>query len=155
MNVRLANEKDLGRVNELRRQVNDVHAAGRPDIFKPGFPQELRDLVYKIFNDPDREIAVAELDGVLCGYAVLHHIRRPETPFLFARDFLEIDEFGVDEAFRRRGAATAMMEYIRAWAAGRGLHRIELNMWEFNDSALAFYEAAGFETFRRHMEMYV
>ena len=35
------------------------------------------------------------------------------------------------------------------------LDRIELNMWEFNAPALAFYEAAGFETYRRYMEMFV
>ena len=31
---------------------------------------------------------------------------------------------------------------------------IELNMWEFNKDALAFYEAVGFSTFRRYMEMF-
>ena len=35
--IRFAEEKDLERVNELRKQVNDVHVNGRPDIFKPGF----------------------------------------------------------------------------------------------------------------------
>ena len=29
------------------------------------------------------------------------------------------------------------------------------NMWEFNQDALAFYEAAGFKTFRRYMEMMI
>lgn len=29
--VRLAKEKDLGRINELRKQVNDIHVEGRPD----------------------------------------------------------------------------------------------------------------------------
>ena len=31
-------------------------------------------------------------------------------------------------------------------AKEKGFHRIELNMWEFNQDALAFYEAAGFQT---------
>ena len=37
--VRFAEEKDLPWVNELRRQVSELHAKGRPDIFKPGFRQ--------------------------------------------------------------------------------------------------------------------
>ena len=37
----------------------------------------------------------------------------------------------------------------------RPFHRIELNMWEFNRDALAFYEAAGYTTFRRYMEMMI
>ena len=38
MTVRFAEDKDFERVNELRRQVNDLHTEGRPDIFKLGFP---------------------------------------------------------------------------------------------------------------------
>lgn len=37
--VRFAEEKDLVRVNELRKQVNDIHANARPDILKPVLEQ--------------------------------------------------------------------------------------------------------------------
>ncbi len=155
MEIRLAKESDLDAVNELRRQVNDLHVAGKPDVFKPGFPDELRDFIHVIWNDPAQDIAVAEADGTVCGFAVLHHICRPETPFMYERDFLDIDEFCVDEGFRRQGVATALVGFIREYAKERGFRRIELNMWEFNLGALAFYEAAGFKTFRRYMEMFV
>ena len=155
MTVRLADEKDLDRVNELRRQVHALHAAGRPDIFKPGFPSELRDHAYTVLRDPDQDIAVAELDGVICGYAVLHRFARPENPFRFGMSYLDIDEFGVDEPYRRQGVATELVAFIRAYAKEKGLHRIELNVWAFNDGALAFYEAAGFGTYRRYMETFI
>ena len=32
--IRLADNKDLDAINELRRQVNDIHVNGRPDIVK-------------------------------------------------------------------------------------------------------------------------
>ena len=154
-NVRLAREDELEWINELRKQVNDLHVAGKPDVFKPGFGKELRDFIHVIWNDPEQKIAVAEKDGTICGFAVLHHIHRPENPFMKERDFLDIDEFCVDEACRRQGVATALMAYIRSFAKERGFRRIELNMWEFNKNALAFYEAAGFRTFRRYMEMFI
>ncbi len=155
MNVRLATEADLDRVNELRKMVNDVHVAGRPDIFKAGFAQELQDRIYEIRDDPEQDIAVAEKDGVICGFAILHHVTRPENPFMLERDYLDVDEFGVDEAYRRQGAATALIAFAREYAAQKGIRRIELNMWEFNEGALAFYEAAGFTTYRRYMEIFV
>ena len=153
MTVRFAAEEDLPRVNELRRQVHALHAAGRPETFKEGFPDELRDHLYTIWNDPEQEIVVAELGGTVCGFAVLHHIVRPETPFMYERDYLDVDEFGVGPAFRRQGAASQMVDFIRGCARERGFGRIELNMWEFNREALAFYEAAGFTTYRRYMEL--
>ena len=153
MTVRFAEADDLERVNELRKQVNDLHVSGRPDIFKAGFSKELREHVYEIFADPCQKIVVGEKDGILCAFAVLNHITRPENPFMFERDYLDIDEFGVDEAFRRQGAATEMIAWIRGYAKAEGFEKLELNMWEFNRGALAFYEAAGFETYRRYMEM--
>jgi GNAT superfamily N-acetyltransferase len=84
---------------------------------------------------------------------VLHHIGRPETPFMFERDYLDVDEFCVDEACRRTGVATELIGFIRTYAKAEGFDRVELNMWEFNRDALAFYEAVGFTTYRRYMEM--
>ncbi len=153
--VRFAREDDLDRVNELRRQVNELHVAGKPDVFKPGFCDELRDYIHVIWNDPEKEIVVAEAGGTVAGFAVLNHIVRPENPYMFERDFLDIDEFAVDEAFRRQGAATEMIRFIREYAKEKCYRRLELNMWEFNRGALEFYEAVGFKTFRRYMEMYL
>ena len=153
--VRFARDGDLERVNELRRMVNDLHVEGKPDVFKPGFSDELRDYIHVIRADPNKEIVVAELEGRVCGFAVLNHIVRPENPFMFERDFLDIDEFAVDEACRRRGVASAMVAFIRAWAKEKGYKRLELNMWEFNSGALAFYEAAGFSTYRRYMDIFL
>ena len=140
--VRFAQYEDLERVNDLRKQVNDLHVSGRPDVFKPGFPEELQNYVYSIFRDPLKKIVVCEKDGMISGFAVLNHITRPETPFMLERDYLDIDEF-----------ASAMIRFIADYAKREGFDRIELNMWEFNRSALEFYEAVGFTTYRRYMEL--
>lgn len=152
MEIRFATESDLERVNELRKQVNDLHVEGKPDVFKPGFSDDLRDFINVIWKDPEQEIVVAVDDGIVCGFAIIHHINKPENPFMYERDFLDIDEFCVDEAYRRKGAATELIAFIKSYAKEKGFHRIELNMWEFNQGALAFYEAVGFKTFRRYME---
>ena len=153
VNVRFARKEDLEAVNKLRREVNDLHVAGKPDVFKPGFCDELRDYLFTIWENPRMEIVVAEQGGTVCGFAILNHINRPENPFMFERDFLDIDEFGVDENFRRQGVASAMVRFILDFVKEKGFQRLELNMWEFNRNALAFYEAAGFKTFRRYMEI--
>ncbi len=155
MVIRFAKEDELERINVLRKQVNDLHVEGKPDVFKPGFNEELQNYVYYIFKDPEQKIVVADKDGEICGFAILHHIYKPENPFMKVRDFLDIDEFCVDEKHRREGIATALVEFIKNFAKEQGYHRLELNMWEFNQDALAFYEAAGFETFRRYMEMFI
>ena len=151
--IRFAMEDELDRVNELRRQVNDVHVAGRPETFRSGFSDELRDHIHTIWNDPRQEIVVAESQGEICGFASLNHVTLPENPYMSERDYLDVNEFGVDEKHRRQGVASALIGFIREYAKEKGFRRIELNMWEFNRGALAFYEAAGFTTYRRYMEL--
>ena len=46
-----------------------------------------------------------------------------------------------------------MFMFIKADAKLHGFDRIDLNMWEFNENALAFYEAMGMKTYRRYMEL--
>ncbi len=153
MIIRFAREDELERINALCKQVNDIHVAGKPDVFKPGFGKELQDHIKDIWNDPEQEIVVADEEGVLCGFAVLHHINKPENPYMFERDFLDIDEFCVDENHRRKGVATELIAFIKDYAKEKGFRRLELNMWEFNKGALSLYESVGFETFRRYMEI--
>ena len=153
MEIRFAKEDELERINDLRKQVNDIHVAGKPDVFKPGFGEELQEHIKDIWNDHEQEVVVADEDGVLCGFAVLHHINKPENPYMKERDFLDIDEFCVDENHRRQGVATKLVSFIKDYAKEKGFQRLELNMWEFNKDALAFYESVGFETFRRYMEI--
>ena len=151
--VRYANREDLPRVNELRKQVNDLHVEGRPDIFKPGFNQALQDFLYTVFESETMDVIVAERDGIVCGFACVQYVDKPESPYSFARHFYDVDEFCVDEAFRRQGVATELMNFIRQEAKTKGFDRVELNMWEFNEGARAFYEALGFTTYRRYMQM--
>ena len=61
----------------------------------------------------------------------------------------------MDENHRRQGIATSLINFAKEDAKKLGFERVELNMWEFNEGALAFYESVGFKTFRRYMESYV
>ncbi len=152
MLIRLATKDDLPRLNELRKQVSLLHAEARPDMFKPGFPQEVADFVYDMYNADSKHILVAQADDRFAAYACLEEIEVSETPYRPARRYLEVDEFGVDVNFRRQGVGRMMFEEIRRFAKDKGYTRIELNMWEFNETALKFYEFLGFSTYRRYME---
>ncbi|MBE6935899.1 MAG: GNAT family N-acetyltransferase [Ruminococcaceae bacterium] len=150
--VRIATIEDLPRVNELRQQVNDLHVAGRPHHFKAGFPEELQEHA-KVYLEENHDILVAEREGVICGFACVSYVERAETPYSYARRYYEIEEFGVDPAYHRQGVATELFAYMKEEARTRDFERIELNMWEFNASALAFYEAMGMKTYRRYLEL--
>lgn len=150
--VRFAKEKDIDRVNELRKQVNDIHVEGRPDVFKAGFGNEIRDLAKVILESENCDIIVAERDGIICGMACVDYVNRPETAYGNARSFYHVQEIAVDTEFRRQGVAKELLEFMITDAKKRKLNKIELDVWEFNDSAIEFYQAVGFSQTRRWME---
>lgn len=150
--VRFAEEKDLDRVNELRRQVNQIHVNARPDVFKAGFCKELQDFAHVLLTGENSDILVAEREGVICGMACVDYVRKPETPYGMARDFYHIQEIAVDASYRRQGVAKELFEFIKEDAKKRLLNKIQLDVWSFNESAIEFYEAVGFHETRKWME---
>lgn len=151
--VRFARREELARVNELRRMVNDVHVAGRPDIFRPGFNEALQQCIYEEFDGDESDVLVAVADGVIAGFATIQYIHRPENPYSLPRDYYHVKEFGVDAAFRRQGVASALVDYMRNDAREKGFDRVELDAWAFNTGAKAFYDHAGFKVYRWYFEM--
>ena len=116
--------------------------------------EPLDEVVYceVMFDEETSGIIVAAIEDEIVGFAVVQYIERPESAYNKERKYFHIEEFGVDEKHRRKGIATAMINFIKEDAKNRGFKRIELDMWEFNDGALAFYESAGLKTYRRYME---
>ena len=72
--VRYAAHEDLLRVNELRQQVSELHAAGRPDIFRPGFCEVLQQHVYQLFDAPEFDVLVACVGETICGFAAVQYV---------------------------------------------------------------------------------
>lgn len=153
--IRYAKRTELASVNNIRKQVNDVHVNGRSDIFREDGWQFIEPFIYTRFDAKDGGVIVATIEDKIVGFAVVQYIIKPETPFGKERKYYHVEEFGVDENHRRKGIATAIIDFAKKDAKRRGFRRIELDMYDFNDGALAFYESVGFKTFRRYMESYV
>ena len=56
----------------------------------------------------------------------------------------------VDERYRRRGLATAVMAALGAWAADRGAHSCTLQVAATNGPALALYDRLRFTEHHRY-----
>lgn len=72
--VRYAKKLELERVNEIRYQVNRVHSNGRPDIFRDDFCDEMKNIVYKVFDGENSDVIVAVNGDTICGFATVEYI---------------------------------------------------------------------------------
>ena len=152
MIIRPAENRDIPRIYEMLGQILRLHARLRPDVFRPDrekfTPEELEEL----FKRCDRPSFVAEEDGKCVGYA-LCEIKTPKDPQMIERKVLYLDDLCVDKSKRGHGAGKAIVEFLLAYAKEIGADSLELNLWECNADAAAFYEKMGFATQSRHMEI--
>lgn len=74
MNIRRAEEKDIPRIIELLKQVLQIHADIRPDIFISGTTKYTTDELVKMIDDDKKPIYVAvNGSGICAGYAFVSY----------------------------------------------------------------------------------
>ncbi len=141
---RFASTADIPVIMSLLHQVNDVHAAGRPDIFINGHTKYDEKGVLAIISDPSTPVFILSDDNdtalAYCFCVVQDH-----TSDLHLRPFksLYIDDLCVDEKCRGMHLGSKLYECVKKWAKENGFYNITLNVWSCNPSAVRFYESMG------------
>jgi ribosomal protein S18 acetylase RimI-like enzyme len=148
MNIRKATSEDALLLSDLSRDVQSLHAQNYADIFK--IPQSA-DFAISFFDemlaDPAVSIFIAEENGEAIGYILCKLIERPENPFTFAMRSLLVEHISVHPAARGQGVGTALMKEAEMLAKELAVQRTQLDSWDFNTDAHAFFERLGFQKF--------
>ena len=149
MKIRKAEKKDIPRILALLGQVLQIHAELRPDIFIPGTPCELAELL----EQEDHPIYVAVDEDDLCmGYAFCQLREQPFSTNMVPFKSLFIDDLCVDKQTRGQHIGESLFEYVKQQAKELGCYEVTLNVWAGNTSAEHFYEKMGMKTKERQME---
>ena len=153
MIVRKAEVKDIPRIMELLKQVNNVHAAGRPDLFIPNKTKYTEDDLESIICDPSTPVFVGagENDNVL-GYAICCIKRVIGQNNLVDNIELYIDDICFDEPVRGQGLAKQLYDEVIHYAKKNAFDRVTLHVWECNPAAKRFYEKCGMKPYYYAME---
>ena len=152
--IRNAILSDGERIIALLEQIGEYHHRGRPDIFKGGIKKYTPDDFKEILANPARPIfsAVGKDSGEVLGYAFCEIISYKDHPVFRDIKTLYIDDLCVDEKCRGMGIGFLLVEKCKAFAKDAGCYNIDLNVWEFNHSAVKFYEKCGMTVQRRRLE---
>lgn len=152
--IRKALSSDSESIMKLLLYIADLHHNGRPDIFRPASKKYTMAEFEDILRDEKKPVFVADDgSGNVLGYAFCILKECTGHAMLCDRKTLYIDDFCVDERYRGRQIARRLMEAVKAFAARQGAASIELNVWNFNEPAVAFYEHFGFTPLKTIMEL--
>lgn len=152
---RYARLDDYQAVAALNAQVFKLHAEARPDLLRMVDTPMDRARFEEMLQSEQTRIFVMEDEQTeaIAGYAVLRLERAPDKPVLKPRLTVYIADLGVDENCRGRGLGSALLQHIIALAKQWGADDVELQVSEFNESAIRLYEKHGFQTKTRRMEL--
>ena len=152
INVRKATTNDYNTLCELFDEIDTLHRDNLPHLFqKPSGSVREQEYYSGLIADENVGLFVAEADGKLVGF--IHAIVRdtPAFPVFVPRRFAIVDGIVVKLEFQNRGTGRILMDKMQEWAIAKGAVSIELNVYEFNETAISFYEKLGYQTFSRKM----
>lgn len=153
--IREAHLDDTAALIELRKQLDDVHAAARPDLFTSGaLYGEAEIASYLAAEKSHVVVAVAKETEEIAGYMILNTEQSPESPiFRTPRRFVYVNDLCVLKGMRGRGIGKKLMAYAVAYAKQKQAASLELNVAECNENAIRLYESMGLLTRNRRMEL--
>ena len=114
MMIRDAKEKDIPRILELLKQVLQIHADIRPDIFIPGTTKYTIDELREILKNKETPIYVAVNEADVCvGYAFCQLREQPFSNNMVPFKSLFIDDLCIDQEARGQHIGESLFEYVK------------------------------------------
>jgi GNAT superfamily N-acetyltransferase len=143
--VRLAIEADYEDLCHLFEELDRLHRVAVPEVFRlsegPARPKEH---IYGVLYDNNAVLLVAEDNGRLVGLIEVAVRESAPVPIMVPRRYGYIENIVVLDVVHRRGIGRALMAAAGRWAKNKGVNTFELNVWDFNKRAIAFFETMGY-----------
>lgn len=148
-----ATEQHYIEVNRLVRQGHDDHVKGDGTVFRQVESVMPEEYYTELLEQEQSTVLIAREENKVIGFAVMSIEDSPKFPSLVHRRFAYIHDFGVDQSEKRKGIGSLLFEACLKWAKGMHVDEVELNVWEFNEEAIAFYKKQNMKTVSRKMRM--
>lgn len=142
--IRTAVAEDLPAAEALWAQLQAIQSGMRP-LGIDRDPDEQFRTEFRTALDPGSSVwLIAETAGTVVAMAHLH----PERPSRVSdEEVLELSRVAVDAAWRGRGLGRLLVAEAERIARERGMRFLAARIFSRNESAVAFWDGLGFESF--------
>lgn len=156
VHVRLATPADADAISRLHAMLQSYHAEALPAFFKqPTTDAFSASMVRDLLAEPSNVFFVAVVDEKAVGYLYADASPAQETSMTYRLERLWIHHIGVEPGFRRQGIGTALIDAAKSYARSRKIDTLALSVWAFNEAALDFFQAQGFEVYNYRMWLHL
>lgn len=142
MTIRNACQGDLDAILELYTALFAEMAALQPAYWRAAGAS--RAFLTEFMAGEQNTLLVAEKEGVLLGFVLANEQNTPPYDCIVPHRYAYLMDMAVRPDTRSQGVGAALIGAVKAWAKGRGLGYVELNVLEENTRAAALYHREGF-----------
>ena len=131
--IREIGTEDFGGLMQLYTQLHDNPI--------PEQDERIRGIWERILRDPDHHIIIAEEDGKIvssCVCVIVPNLTHEQRPYAL------IENVVTDQAYRKRGLASACLQYAKELAVREHCYKMMLLTGSKEPGTLRFYEQAGY-----------
>ncbi|MBD8026215.1 GNAT family N-acetyltransferase [Ureibacillus sp. Re31] len=153
INVVSAKVEDFNEVNVIVKEGQDQHAEALPNIFKKVEQVMPESYFQQLLAESNCDILIAKENQTVIGFVVVEIKKSPAFESMVERKYAYINDFGVKSNYKRGGVGTTLFNACVEWSKEKGAQSLELNVWEFNEQAISFYERFGMKTMSRKMTL--
>ena len=140
---RPATPGDYESINRLKVQVHDYHFQHRPDYFNRSDQPLARSYFAGLLNSERYHVFVIETSEKIVAYAITYIITYDSNPLVKEHERLYIEDICVNESNRNQGVGTRLFNELEAFCRTEQLSHIALDVWNFNERAIRFYNEMG------------
>lgn len=149
--IREATMADQAGLERLYQEIDTLHHDALPHLFRKAEEIERpSSFLEEQLGDENTHLFVADVGERLAGVISLK-LRKHDHSLFYGQEYLHISTLIVAAEYHGQGVAQPLMATAVTFAKERNLSQITLNVYEFNQRAIAYYQKEGFVTGSRQL----
>lgn len=151
MQLRTATAHDAPQICQLADELAAFHHDNEPLVFLPPDQERDREFWVSSIGQPGATILVAADGDRVMGFITAKLWSGVAAPFLTPRIMCRIGTIVVSRDAQRKGIGALLIRGAEAWAAAQHALELRLEVFAFNEVAVAFYRKLGYDVQSQNM----
>ncbi|MCG8482759.1 MAG: GNAT family N-acetyltransferase [Clostridia bacterium] len=149
-----SNIQHIDNIIPLFLRLNQYHYDNIDDYYKEYTRKKVTKLIRRAIENNKRDIYIAKKGRDVVGLVEIQFKTIEDNIELLDKEYIEINSLVVDSDYRSEGVGTKLLNFVDGLAVEYEKEYVELKVFDFNDSAITFYEKNGFKPFACYYRKY-
>lgn len=151
MQLRTATTHDAPQICQLADEIAALHHDNEPRVFLPPNQERDREFWVSSIGQPGTTVLVATDGDRVMGFITAKLWSGVAAPFLTPRIMCRIETIVVSRDAQRKGIGALLIRGAEAWATEQHAVELRLEVFAFNEAAVAFYRKLGYDVQSQNM----